>query len=484
MTTSRIRRIYRPKRIRIVTIAIVFLAFILYWLLARAVQGVDFRLSPSPTLDNLLDNLPLLEPLLIFFELFSLSVLRHFTPLLFGVASAWLIATELLAQLYDLPSNNDGGKMLNRLISGSGGTVSIDRQNFAEQQVTEELIRTGGPGYVNIGASDVAVTTINGRFERVVGGGRQRLRRFERVIAVLDLREQEREHKAVTLMTKDGLALKTTLTCNFYLERRPDPSQPHLDYTFDDDSVRRAAFATAITQTGVRRWDDLPLQIGIVQLRRVVGSKRLDELIDPKYVFERAPHPAIQAQVEQNTRDILRQYGIHLVSASTTALEMTDEMHETLLDYWKVFGEKAKALAEKPQDPDFDSADIARRQAREKMISSLTKGLQNIRQGNNATGFLPAASSAVEPVKPDGNQLLAMQMLQMLERFYRQQSTPASQPETADTDSEPLLLESERNEPEKKVEDSAETAAQKAPEDNTLPNELANLLKQYLPPTE
>ena len=351
MTTSRVRRIYRPKRIRIITIAIVFLAFILYWLLARAVQGINFRLSPSPMLDRLLDNLPLLEPLLIFFELLSISVLRHFIPLLFGIASAWLIATELLVQLYELPNASDGGKMLSRLISGSGGTVQLDRQNFAEQQVTEELIRTGGPGYVNIGPSDVAVTTINGRFERVLGGGRQRLRRFEKVIAVLDLREQEREQKAVTLMTKDGLELKTTLHCNFYLERRPDPSQPHLDYTFDDESVRRAAFATAMMQTGVRRWDDLPLQIGIGQLRRIVSSKRLDELIDPQYVFERAPHPAIQAQVEQDTRDILRHYGIHLVSANTTALEMSSEMHETLLAYWKAFGEKAKALDERPQDP-------------------------------------------------------------------------------------------------------------------------------------
>lgn len=470
MQSSRVRRIYRPKRIRIVTIAVVFLSFLLYWLLARAVQGINFRLSPSPQFEQLLENLPLLEPFLIFFELLSLSVLRHFIPLIIGVVSAWLIATELLVQLYELPSTSDGSKMLSRLISGKGSTVSLNRPRFAEQQVTEELVRTGGPGYVNISASDVAVTTINGRFERVLGGGHQRLRRFERVIAMLDLREQEREHKAVTLMTKDGLQLHTNVQCNFYLERRPDPNQPNLDYTFDDESVYRAAFATAVTQTGSRRWDDLPLQVAIAQLRQIVSSKRLDQLIDPNYVFDRAPHPAIQAQMEQDSRDILRGYGIYLVSASTTALEMSPEMHETLLAYWKVFGEKAKALDERPQDPDFDSADLARRRAREKMIISLTKGLQNIRQGSNATGFLPPAAQVT--AQSDGNQLLAMQMLQMLEHFYRQQSRPSSQSQLDAADDRQILLESEH------------PSRVDAAKDKSLPDVLADLLRQYLPPTE
>ena len=65
-----------------------------------------------------------------------------------------------------------------------------------------------------------------------------------------------------------------------------------------------------------------------------------------------------------------------------------------------------------------------------------------------------------------------MQMLQMLERFYRQQTTAANQTETPDTDNQPLLLESERDEPEQ------------AAKDEDLPNDLANLLRQYLPPTE
>ncbi len=465
----------------------VLLAFFFYWLLARAVQGINLHLSPTPDIDNLLEQFPLLDPFIVFFELFSFSVLRHFVPVAFGILTAWMITTELLAQLYELPNRREGGRMLSRLINGSTRTVTLDRKNFAEQQISESMLWIGGPGYLNIGVSDVAVTTINGRFERVIGNGRHRLRRFEKVVAALDLREQERELTAITLMTKDGLELKTSLTCNFYLARRPDPNNRKRDFTYDDESIWRAAFATAITQSGVRRWDDLPIHIATEQLRRIVSNKRLDQLVDPRHTFERAPYPEIQVQLEVSSRDILRQHGIHLVSASITALDMSDEIDETLLAYWKAFGEKAQALDERPQDPDFNSAEIAKRQAREKMITSLTKGLQNIRLGKQAAPKPPPSSAlAVNPTQPDPNQLLTIQLLRILERFYQQQATftqqtaPIGQAAQQNGEDDQIVAGAEG--------DEAATANgqpnQQVGENTSLPDDLDDLLRQFLPPND
>lgn len=296
----------RPKSVRLATIIVVAIGGFCYWLIARAVQGVNFRLSPSPTIDRLLDNLPLLEPILIFFEIFSPYVLRHFIPVGFGIICAWLIAIQLVQKLYALPSFSDANRMLNRLVTNSGGTIAIDRQRFAEQLVDVELLRTGGPGHVLLSESDVAVTEINGRYERVIGSGKQRLRRFERMVALLDLREQERTRDGVTLMTKEGLELKTNLHINFHIQRRPDPTEPRNNYSYDDDSVRKAAYNVTVGDGGIMRWDNQPMRVVVAQLRRIVSSKRLDELIDPKYVFEAAPHPEIRIMVEQDARDILR----------------------------------------------------------------------------------------------------------------------------------------------------------------------------------
>lgn len=434
--------IVRPKSVRLVTIVVIALAVACYWLLARAVQGINYRLAPSTTVNQILDNLPLLEPLLFFFELVSPSVLRHFLPVLFGIFCGWIITIQFVQQLYDLDTFADARQTLMRLWLGSSVTVGLNRQTFSEQQIDEELMRVGGPGYVVVAESDVAATEINGRFERVLGSGRHRLRRFEKVVAILDLREQERTHNNITLMTKEGLELTTDLRINFHIRRQPDPNNPLAAYTFHDESVRKAAFNISIGQGGVLRWDDQPMRIAIAQLRRVVAGKRLDELIDPKYVFEAAPHPEVQIALEQDTRDILDLSGIYLVSARTTALKMSPAMHETLIGYWKAFGEKAKALDERPQDPDFDSADLARRRAREKMIASLTTGLQTIREHKNATVRRPPPKPpAVQ--QPDVNQLLTIQLIRLLQNVNAQsEAARPTQPQVpqADTDS-PRLLE-------------------------------------------
>ncbi len=450
----------RPKTIGFATVIVITVAFMFYWLLARAIQGINYRLTPSASVDNLLDNLPLLEPFVFIFELGSPYVLRHLLPIAFGIACGWIITIRLVEKLYNLPSFGDASRTLSRLVSGTGGTVAINRLKFAEQRVEEELLRIGGPGFVAIAESDVVVTEINGRFERVLGGGKQRLRRFEKVVAALDLREQERERQSITLMTKEGLELKTNLRLNFYLRRRPDPRKPKLNYTFDDDSVRKAAYSVTIGEGGILRWDDQPMRVAVAQLRRVVASKRLDELIDPRYVFEGAPHPDIQLEMERDTLSILHLQGIHLVRAQMSTLEMSGTMHETLIGYWKAFGEKAKALDERPQDPDYDSADIARRRAREKMIASLTTGLQTIRERKNATPRRANTASAQQT--PDINQLLTIQLMRLLENVANQQQLKPPQPSERPTNDQALI---------------------EAPSKD-LDNQLESLLRRYLPPAE
>ena len=251
------------------------------------------------------------------------------------------------------------------------------------------------------------------------------MRRFEEVIALLDLREQERAVQSINLMSREGLELKTDLRLIFRLQQHIDTTNPNATFRVDDDSVRRAAYAVEVTDDGITRWDDLPAAIATSQLRKIVASKRLDALIDPNKVFpgdarRDDPHPQIQSEMEQKARDILRNYGVYLVSARLTALQMNTELHDTLLEYWKAFGEKTKVLDQHPQDPNFDKADFQRSQAREKMINSLTSGLQTIRERKNAAPRRspgPANNKRIDP-----NQLLTLQMIRLL-----QQITPGQQ---------------------------------------------------------
>lgn len=419
------RRILRPKAIRAFTIALLVISLLLYWSAARAVQGINLSLNPPQWLDTIRNAFPLLDtffPLVyLISEMLHWSVIRHFIPLILGAGLAHHITLDLVHQLYDLPERSDARHLLRRLrgrIPPFQRPLIIQRLKFAEQRVEEELLQVGGPGLVALPESDVAITEINGRFERVLRPSRRhKLRRFEKIIAVLDLREQERFDRNVTLVTKEGLELATDVFVNFRLQRRAE-DEGRIGYSVNDEAIRKAAYNVTNFEFGLSRWDSSPLPIASAVLRGIVSKMKLQDLIDPNEALEGAPHPGVQRDMERTLRGILRSMGIELLEARITAFKMNEVMRDTLVDYYKGFLPPRPQLG--PIDPNADGSATRHKMMRDKMIKSIASGMENLREDRTVLPRSTMRHLSQREALGQQNQLTMAQMMGMMQQMLQQ----------------------------------------------------------------
>lgn len=420
----RLRRLLHPNAANLLA----FLLFALvYWWVARAIQSAGLAAVMPAAWVQLLRAFPLLDLLtpvvVLVWALISPLVLRHFIPLAVG---AWLgrsVVLNLMRALYELPSRADAASLLGRLRSGVGPTVALDRLRFAEQR-KEELLRVGGPGVILVSAGDVVVTERNGRFERVLGSGRQTLKLFETIHDVLDLREQTRFEESITLVTREGLSVRTAVHLVFRLRRRDQrASRIHL-FTYDEAAVRRAAYSAVVTDLGVQRWDDIPLQVAIGELSGLVAELRLDQLIDPAGVYRSEPLSHLQRTLEGRVRQIVRdKAGVELLSLRLGALQFDEAVHKTLTAYWEARGEKSEPLDENPQQAP-ERAQLARKRARQKMIDNLAAALAYLQEKDKTIGLAQGAAgaAAIAPATGSaGSDLAMLRLVDLLQQLLLQQ---------------------------------------------------------------
>ena len=383
------------------------LGLFVYWLIAWVVQDVDMGTKMPLYWVRFVEQYPIYQSANPFFEwvieMFSLGVVRHIIPILAGVFLGQWVVVDMVQQLYSLKDREEANKTLGRLLGQWTKPIPIDRRRFDSQRLQHEELLFGGPGTVNLTFGDVAVTEINGRFSRVLGGGTShKLKHHEYIRSVLDLREQERKADKVTLTTLEGLNVNTSVSVIFRLYRTDHrPAQAHT-FTFDADSVRKVAYIETLKEKGgISVWDDLPLGTVIGTLAGLVKRMRLDELLDPAKKYDAPPHAILQRKIELMACDSLRKNGIELVSAKLGAFVLDDRLHSTLLEYWQAFGEKPGGLKNPPQK-DIDHDARKKNAIREKMIQGLAKGMEHLQTQGRTT--------------PSSQELVMVQLLQTMQK--------------------------------------------------------------------
>lgn len=357
---------------------------------ARASQT---QLRPSSALT--LITLPFMAVFLLLL-LYSLvappSPLRRtvYTLLIAGLGLIWAI----LVVLYGFSYFTTGGNPTSGL--------RLDRGTLREMRKRHALLRVGGPGSISVGNSDVAVTEYNGRFQRVLGPGTQRLMPFEYVRTVLDLRPQDR-HQEITGITQDGVEVTTHINLTFRISsddtyfsstdalnqvpqeepQRPTPSRP---YPFGEKAASVAAYLESVDGDGqVSAWTALPLVIAIGQFRRALGESRFNTLFDPE-ARGPAPHPELWQRLQNETRRILRQYGIQLITLSMGPLQAPDVLTAQTLSGWRSLwaGEQHPPETDE-QAGAMTTTEDARTEAEIDVLTAIVDGLQQARRESRAS---------------------------------------------------------------------------------------------------
>ena len=399
-----------PDESRWFLLVLLFL-ILLYWLLAHALERVDWSVW-------LAARLPFaLPPAAVFLvELFHPRVLRHFIPVLVGWWLAYEAAVSLVRVLYDLPDRLAAQHFLSRLLSGGGGRpVVLDARTLPAERENSDLLRIGGPGPLVVKNGNVAVTELNGRFSRILGPGRHNLGRLEYVRAVLDLRQQERAAEDVAAMTRDGIGVQAAITVTFRLSsggETPTRGQP---YPYDEEAIRAAAYAETVGGDGnILTWDQIPLGRARGILAGVIAKYRLDEVLFPNSPANE-PYLAIRQELTRKLDAGLEALGIELTGVHIGRLELPEPAFQQYVDYWKAHldSQIRLSLADGTASA-LEEIEIARAEAEVTMIQAIIEGVRRARYSGS-----PAAM----------REIIALRLIEALEKMARQSEEVQPLPE-------------------------------------------------------
>ncbi|MCA9932969.1 MAG: SPFH domain-containing protein [Ardenticatenaceae bacterium] len=385
------------------------LALIAYWAFAHYLERPDLTLTVQQFWQNKLPFLPLPSVFVTVAELLHPRVLRHFIPVVAGWVLARRATVSLVQILYDMPTRQAANDFLYRLQSGGqsrGKPLDITAPKLALERRKSVLLRVGGPGQIKITGSEVAVTELNGRFQRILGPGKHNLERFEIIHTILDLRQQERIVSDIPLVTKDGIAIKADVHLVFRVSGGGEPATPGTPYPYDEEAVRAAAYAqTILPDNFVAGWDTLPERMSRARLAAIIRRYRLDEILHLTH-DNREPYRAIQQDLGRQLRQILRERGIELLSVVVNRLELPESVTAQYVKNWQIDWEMQRQIQEADGTAvALEELEMARAEAEMTMIQAIVEGVQRARREGH-----PA----------DISEVMALRLIDALEQMAHQ----------------------------------------------------------------
>lgn len=375
---------------------LIFIVFLCYWVGVYWLERVELAADTFPfaTPDEIRTVLAFFHP----------KVLRHFIPLILGFFLAYQATVNLLWRLYDLAERQQAIDFLQRLrnpedLKDTPRTVTP--QSLEEDRKNSVRVGVGGPGRVNIPIGMVAVTEINGRFNRVLNSGNHVLQRFEFIHKIIDLRPQERSAKDVKLKTKDGFFVTADIGATYRVLGKEPPS-PERPFPYDDGIVYGLAYDETNMGTGkVNDWTAIPFReiqgtaIGITSKLTLTDLVKLPENneLDP-YLTVRLEHQARNKLIGKN---------IDLLLAWVNSVKLPEGVSEQYMELWRVDEEaQTKVILADGEAAALQELEIARAEAEFATIQVIVEGINNA----NLAGYPNAI-----------NQIAALRLIEAMEKL-------------------------------------------------------------------
>ncbi len=416
MMDERTRRAL-PIRPRIVAaVFLVLVALLVYAYVAARIQFGNRYANPVTLITELLE--PLREQrspdaLLMFYG----RLFLHSLPLVGGVVLGYIVARTLVQQLYGVSAGRADAYLPPSSIGKPSPIIKLDRTQWADQVLNNALLRVGGPGAIEIEKPDVVITERDGRYSRflVPSEQRQRLKQFEYVSALIEIRKYEANERDFKLISREGFNWYANVDVKFEVAGcsiTEDEDTGKTIIKMSEPDLRRVAYAELHHEKGVYRWDDLPLQIVLEQLTAAAAKRKLSDAVDHYDGRQIVMNTEIQREVEDKTREIVAQYGIALDSVRINDMRLDETFHQVYVEQWEqVSRERAFLHVEQSE---AEKAEAKRNEIRQSMMMNLARGLSQV-QERAAYNNVFAASR--------------LEVMELLKAYQRGGGTLAPEPE-------------------------------------------------------
>lgn len=378
-----------------------------YWLFVRGMERVDGTvvvvrfllpdLTPGQAASVSLS--PGLQTLAQLIEFLHPRVLRHFVPIFVGWYLAVQAAVSLMQVLYNCPDRATAADFLRRQRRDRVAYMELpfvvlphDLESIREGSI---LLRVGGPVQVIIPNGYAGVTERNARYQRPLPPGYHILGRFEYLLGIIDLQPQSRSASGVSLVTKEGLRVKSNVGLTFRVDPGGEPS--HLNpYPFVAEAVRKAAYSGVVGSNGqVNTWDSAPLGRAIGAMSGWVSSHTIDELLATDASHD-AHHLMTQAVIEKvwDQNGLLKE-GIKPLRVHVGRLTPDDEISKQYVELWLASQEKGDRLVKAEGTAQLTKElETLRAEGEMLIIQAVVEALRRTQQGASSriSGYVLAMS--------------------------------------------------------------------------------------------
>ncbi len=276
----------------------------------------------------------------------------------------------------------------------------------------EPIFKIGGPGTLYIASETVVVLERGSRYSRMLGPGGYRLREFERVRAVYDLRTQAVSGTELAL-TKDGIPAEAGVNLQFRFMRRmkdePEPRIPRPGFTTvlrryrgkvvqptesdplpaSPEAIRLATYELH-TLPGVRvKWNSAAYAAISSEVRDAMATRYLDQLFAPDDP-ESHPRADIGNRLRDGGKAILANRGIELVNSGFGNITVPKEVSELRRNMWRAIWQKESLITQSGGEAEsYLQTQIARAEAQAELIQSITQAIRTMDQTSDGDTLHP-----------------------------------------------------------------------------------------------
>ncbi len=271
----------------------VVITFLLYWLTLGLIA--DFpRVLPVEWLARLPFPLDLIADLAT--SLFAPRVLVHLIPVFAALWLAFRLGAHYLADLFELESFSTASRHVSAALFGLNYSVlRVTSSKLEQYDQSNPILRIGGPGYLDVHLGFAAVCEpmefvaetpdpeagkikVYGEMD---GKGVRFLSGFERLRAVVDLRNQIREIDEIRALTEDGIevfARDVQMAFRVYGggDRQRSLNRP---FPYEQDALKTLIYGNPMTQLRAGRSPTFPLGGITGSIRSFVEQLDLDEFL-------------------------------------------------------------------------------------------------------------------------------------------------------------------------------------------------------------
>lgn len=332
-----------------------------------------------------------LGALVVFFvSLFLPHTWRHVILSLVAYTLARRMAAQYVDDLFELPSTRIAQQFITAAFEGVNYLeVTVDANSpsgFRQADADTYLARIGGPGYLRVDAGNAAVLERYGRPADAFGQGSHFISHFERLRAVVDLRDQYQQVERFSARTKDGLEVQIeNLEVAFRVTMKTRQRLESDQYPFLRSAVGRIAYEELVSLPAnhhlrVLPWTRTVLQRLVSRVRDYIGRTYLDDLLKQDDERSRAERENLKATIvreleSKDSRDALASQGVELIWVNLGHIVLPEDAHLQRIDTWQAQW-KADAAWEMVGSKELEVSELnhVRTIARLKTIANMAMG--------------------------------------------------------------------------------------------------------------